>query len=214
MAHEQKIKVLIADDHAIMRAGLRQILADTPNFVVVGDTESGLEAIRMHRLQPVDVMLLDISTPGHNGLDTLKQIKNEFPHLAVLMLSMQHEDHYAIRTLKAGAGGYLSKRSAPAELVKAICEVAAGRTYISAALAQGLAKQLIDNKDGPLHATLSDREYQTLVIIASGKSVSDVAASLSLSVKTVSMYRSRLLEKLKLRHNAELTHYAIKHHLV
>lgn len=214
MPHSQKINVLIADDHAIMRAGLRQILADTANINVCAETESGVEAIRMHRVKPADVLLLDISTPDRNGLDILKQFKSEFPHLAVLMLSMHPEDHHAIRALKAGASGYLSKRSAPEELVNAICIVAAGRKYISAELAQELAKQLVENHDKPLHASLSDREYQTLVMIASGQSVSDIAANLALSVKTVSMYRTRLLEKLKLRHNAELTHYAIKNKLV
>jgi two-component system, NarL family, invasion response regulator UvrY len=131
------------------------------------------------------------------------------------MLSMHREDQYAIRSLKAGASGYLNKQSAPAELVDAIRQVAAGRKYISPALAQELANQVGDeNRETPPHETLSDREYQTLIMIASGKTVSDIAAELTLSVKTISMYRSRLLQKMKMRHNAELTHYAIKNHLV
>jgi two-component system invasion response regulator UvrY len=214
MIPSNKIKVLIADDHAIMRAGLRQILEESGKIMVSADAESGLEAIRLHRLKPADVLLLDHSSSPSNSLDILKHIKGEFPRLAVLMLSLHHEDHYAIRTLKAGASGYLSKRCGPADIIHAIGEVAAGRKYISAALAQELANQLVGNHDKPLHACLSDREYQTLIMIASGKSVSDVAAELALSVKTVSMYRSRLLEKLNLRHNAELTHYAMKNNLV
>jgi two-component system, NarL family, invasion response regulator UvrY len=144
----------------------------------------------------------------------LKQIKKETPQIAVLMLSMHREDQYAIRSLKAGAAGYLNKQSAPAELVDAIRQVAAGRKYISPALAQELANQIGDDRNLPPHETLSDREYQTLIMIGSGKTVSDIALELSLSVKTISMYRTRLLQKMKLRHNAELTHYAIKNHLV
>lgn len=214
MPHQQKIKVLIADDHAILRAGLRQILADTANITVAAETETGIEALRLHRVKPVDVLLLDISSPDRSGLDTLKQIRSEFPRLGILVMSTQPEDHYAVRMLKAGASGFLSKRSAPSELVCAIGDIASGKKYISAALAQELARQLIEDGSKPLHLNLSDREYQTLVMIASGKSVSDIAASLTLSVKTVSMYRSRLLEKLGLRHNAELTHYAIRNNLV
>jgi two-component system, NarL family, invasion response regulator UvrY len=160
------------------------------------------------------VLLLDISMPDRNGIDVLKQARKEFPALAVLMLSMHREDQYAIRALKAGAAGYLNKQSAPAELVNALRQVAAGRKYISAALAQTLATQISDDHDLPPHESLSDREYQTLIMIASGKTVSDIATELALSVKTISMYRSRLLQKMKLRHNAELTHYAIKNHLV
>ncbi|MDB5762099.1 MAG: citB2 [Herminiimonas sp.] len=214
MATQKKIKVLIADDHAIVREGLKQILADTPDIVVSGHTESGVEAIRLHRNSEVDVLLLDISMPDRSGIEVLKQLKKEFPALAVLMLSMHREDQYAIRALKAGASGYLNKQSAPAELVIAIRQVAAGRKYVSAALAQELANQLGGDRDKLPHETLSDREYQTLTMIASGKTVGDIAAELSLSVKTISMYRSRLLQKMNLRHNAELTHYAIKNHLV
>jgi len=214
MASSQKIKVLIADDHAIVREGLKQILADTPDIVVSGDTESGVEAIRIHRSNPADVLLLDISMPDRNGIEVLKQLKKEFPAIAVLMLSMHREDQYAIRALKAGAAGYMTKQSAPVELVNAIRQVAAGRKYISAALAQELANQVGEDREKPPHEALSDREYQTLTMIASGKTVTDIAEELALSVKTISMYRSRLLQKMKLRHNAELTHYAIKNQLV
>lgn len=214
MTKKDTIKVLIADDHAIVREGLKQILADTKDIVVAGDAENGSDAIQLARKCGCDVLLLDISMPDRSGIDVLKQFKSELPKVAVLMLSMHREDQYAIRSLKAGAAGYLNKQSAPAELVDAIRQVAAGRKYITAALAQELANQIGDDREVPPHETLSDREYQTLTMIASGKTVSEIAIELALSVKTISMYRSRLLQKMKLRHNAELTHYAIKNHLV
>jgi DNA-binding NarL/FixJ family response regulator len=214
MTTKGAIRILIADDHAIVREGLKQILADTKDIVVWGEAENALEAVKLARQGKSDVMLLDISMPDRSGIDVLKQLKKEMPKLVVLMLTMHREDQYAIRSLKAGAAGYLTKQSAPAELVNAIRQVAAGRKYISPTLAQELANQVGDDREVPLHETLSDREYQTLTMIASGKTVSDIAAELVLSVKTISMYRSRLLQKMKLRHNAELTHYAIKHHLV
>jgi DNA-binding NarL/FixJ family response regulator len=214
MTVKDKIRVLIADDHAIVREGLKQILADTKDIVVAGEAENGLEAIKLARKGKSDVLLLDISMPDRSGIEVLKQVKKEAPQLAVLMLSMHREDQYAIRSLKAGAVGYLNKQSAPAELVNAIRQVAAGRKYISPTLAQELANHIGEDHEVPPHETLSDREYQTLIMIASGKAVSDIAAELVLSVKTISMYRSRLLQKMKLRHNAELTHYAIKNHLV
>jgi two-component system invasion response regulator UvrY len=214
MTVKEKIKVLIADDHAIVREGLKQILADTKDIVVAGDAENGVDTIKLVRKGKGDVLLLDISMPDRSGIEVLKQIKKEVPELSVLMLSMHREDQYAIRSLKAGAAGYLNKQSAPAELVNAIRQVAAGRKYISPSLAQELANHIGEDHETPLHETLSDREYQTLIMIASGKAVSEIAAELVLSVKTISMYRSRLLQKMKLRHNAELTHYAIKNHLV
>ena len=214
MSNDTVLKVLIADDHAIVREGLKQILAETGDIVVAGDAASGLEAIKLVRSGIFNVMLLDISMPDRSGIEVLKQVRQEFPKLAVLMLSMHREDQYAIRSLKAGAAGYLNKQSAPAELVNAIRQVAQGHKYISPALAQQLATQISDDHQLPPHDTLSDREYQTLTMIASGKTVGEIAAELLLSVKTISMYRSRLLQKMKLRHNAELTHYAIKNRLV
>jgi two-component system invasion response regulator UvrY len=214
MTKKETIKVLIADDHAIVREGLKQILADTKDIVVAGDTENGIDAIKMARKGNCDVLLLDISMPDRSGIEILKQAKKEFPNIAVLMLSMHREDQYAIRSLKAGAAGYLNKQSAPAELVNAIRQVASGKKYISPSLAQELANQVGDDRNVAPHELLSDREYQTLIMIASGKTVSDIATELTLSVKTISMYRSRLLQKMKLRHNAELTHYAIKNNLV
>jgi DNA-binding NarL/FixJ family response regulator len=214
MTEKAIIKVFIADDHAIVREGLKQILAETRDIVVAGEAENGLDAIKLFRKSECQVMLLDISLPDRNGIEVLKQIKKEKPELAVLMLSMHREDQYAIRSLKAGASGYLTKQSAPKELVVAIRQVGAGLKYISPALAQELANHVGDDHEAPLHETLSDREYQTLTMIASGKTVGTIAKELSLSVKTVSEYRARLLVKMKLKNSAELTHYAIKNQLI
>lgn len=214
MTEKAIIKVFIADDHAIVREGLKQILAETRDIVVAGEAENGLDAIKLFRKSGCQVMLLDISLPDRNGIEVLKQIKKDKPELAVLMLSMHREDQYAIRALKAGAVGYLTKQSAPKELVTAIRQVAGGLKYISPGLAQELANHVGDDHETPLHDTLSDREYQTLTMIASGKTVGTIAKELSLSVKTVSEYRARLLVKMKLKNSAELTHYAIKNQLI
>lgn len=214
MSDKATIRVFIADDHAIVREGLKQILAEQRDIVVAGEAETGLDAIRLFSKARCHVMLLDISMPDRNGIEVLKQVKKDKPDSAVLMLSMHREDQYAIRSLKAGAAGYLTKQSAPRELVVAIRQVAAGQKYVSAALAQTLATQVGADHDAPPHEGLSDREYQTLLMIASGKTVSDIARELSLSVKTVSEYRARLLVKMKLKNSAELTHYAIRNQLV
>lgn len=214
MKEKATIRVFIADDHAIVREGLKQILADTKDIIVAGEAENGHDAIKRFRASKCQVMLLDISLPDRSGIDVLKQIKKDKPELAVLMLSMHREDQYAIRSLKAGAAGYLTKQSAPRELVIAIRQVAAGLKYISAALAQELANTVGEDHETALHETLSDREYQTLVLIASGKTVGAIAEELKLSAKTVSEYRARLLLKMKLKNSAELTHYAIRNQLV
>ena len=214
MTEQATIRVFIADDHAIVREGLKQILAESRDIIVAGEAENGLDAIRLFRQAECHVLLLDISMPDRSGIEVLKQIKKEYPELAVLMLSMHREDQYAIRSLKAGAAGYLTKQSAPAELVVAIRQVAAGKKYVSAALAQELATALGEGHTRVLHETLSDREYQTLIMIASGKTVSAIARELSLSAKTISEYRARLLVKMKLKNSAELTHYAIKNALI
>ena len=214
MKEKATIRVFIADDHAIVREGLKQILADTKDIIVAGEAENGHDAIKRFRAAKCQVMLLDISLPDRSGIDVLKQIKKEKPELAVLMLSMHREDQYAIRSLKAGAAGYLTKQSAPRELVIAIRQVAGGLKYISAALAQELANTVGEDHETALHETLSDREYQTLVLIASGKTVGAIAEELKLSAKTVSEYRARLLLKMKLKNSAELTHYAIRNKLV
>ena len=214
MKEKATIRVFIADDHAIVREGLKQILADTKDIIVAGEAENGHDAIKRFRASKCQVMLLDISLPDRSGIDVLKQIKKEKPELAVLMLSMHREDQYAIRSLKAGAAGYLTKQSAPRELVTAIRQVAEGLKYISAALAQELANTVGEDHETALHETLSDREHQTLVLIASGKTVGAIAEELKLSAKTVSEYRARLLLKMKLKNSAELTHYAIRNQLV
>ena len=214
MKEKAIIRVFIADDHAIVREGLKQILADTKDIIVAGEAENGHDAIKRFRAAKCQVMLLDISLPDRSGIDVLKQIKKEKPDLAVLMLSMHREDQYAIRSLKAGASGYLTKQSAPRELVNAIRQVAGGQKYISPALAQELANHVGEDHEAPPHDSLSDREYQTLTMIASGKTVGVIAKELSLSVKTVSEYRARLLVKMKLKNSAELTHYAIKNQLI
>jgi len=207
-------RVFIADDHAIVREGLKQILAEQRDIVVAGEAENGLDALKLFRKSRCHVMLLDISMPDRNGIEVLKQIKQERPELAVLMLSMHREDQYAIRALKAGAAGYLTKQSAPAELVNAIRQVAGGQKYVSAALAQALANGIGADHDAPPHDSLSDREFQTLTMIGSGKTVSEIARELSLSVKTVSEYRTRLLAKMGLKTSAELMTYAIRNGLV
>lgn len=210
---KKSIQVLIADDHAIVREGLKQILADTKDIVVTATAADGAETIKLLRKNSCHVLLLDISLPDRSGIDVLKQVRKENSGIAVLMLSMHREDLYAIRSIKAGAAGYLTKQSAPAELVTAIRDVAQGRKYISSQLAQQLANAIQEDREVLPHEKLSDREYQTLTMIASGKSVTDIANELALSVKTISMYRARLLQKMQLKHNAELTHYVITNEL-
>jgi DNA-binding NarL/FixJ family response regulator len=210
---EKPIRVLIADDHAIVRQGLRLILLDTPDMVVAGEAENGVEAMHMVRKGGWDVVLMDVTMPERNGIDTLKLLKKEYPKLPVIILSMHPEEHYAIRALKAGASGYLTKQSAPEQLVTAIRQVAGGKKYVSAAVAEQLANAIGEDPDKLPHEKLSDREYQTLCLIASGKAPSQIAEELNLSVKTVSVYRARLLEKMQLKNNAELTHYGMKHGL-
>jgi DNA-binding NarL/FixJ family response regulator len=207
------IRILIADDHAIVRSGLRQILSDSPDLVVAGEAENGVEAMHTLRDGSFDLVLMDVSMPDRNGIDTLKLVRKEFPRLPVLVLSMHPEDQYAIRALKAGASGYLTKQSAPEQLVTAIRQVASGKKYVSPTLAMELAHAITDDDERPPHEKLSDREYQTLVMIASGKTLTQIGEELNLSVKTVSVYRARLLEKMRMKNNAELTHYGLKHGL-
>jgi DNA-binding NarL/FixJ family response regulator len=208
------IRVLIADDHSIVRQGLKQILSDTADLIVAGEAANGVAVMQMVRDGNWDVVLMDVSMPDRNGIDALKMIKKEYPRLPVLVLSMHPEEHYAVRALKAGAAGYLTKQSAPDLLVSAIRQVASGKKYVSAAVAEELANAILEDDDErPLHEKLSDREYQTLVMISSGKTPTQIADELNLSVKTVSVYRARLLEKMKMKNNAELTHYGLKHGL-
>lgn len=207
------MKVLIVDDHAIVRAGLKQILAEHPEPITVLEAGDGVEAMRLLRSGDCDVLLLDIALPGKNGIELLGQIKAEWKRLPVLVLSMYPEDQYAVRALRAGASGYMTKESAPDELLDAINKVSAGGRYISPKVAEVLAFELDSFGEKPPHTQLSNREYDVLCRIASGKTVSEIAEEMALSVKTVSTYRTRILEKMKMKHNAELTHYAVKHGL-
>ncbi|HPB90781.1 MAG: response regulator transcription factor [Rhodocyclales bacterium] len=208
-----KIHVLIADDHAIVRQGLKQILSETEDLIITGEADDGSEALQLARLQPWDVFLLDVSMPNRNGIDTLKQLKKEFPRLPVLILSMHPEEQYALRALKAGASGYLTKQSAPEQLVNAIRQVASGKKYVSPAVAQQLIEALSDDTDKLPHERITDREYQVLVMIAAGKSQTQIADKLNLGVATVSTYRARLLEKMGLKSTAELIRYGLEHGL-
>jgi DNA-binding NarL/FixJ family response regulator len=208
------IRVLIVDDHAILRRGLAAIITEAGDMEVVGEAENSAQAIRYARDHALDVVLLDINMPDRNGLDTLKLLKAEKPKLAILMLSMHPEEIYALRAIKAGASGYLNKQSAPTLLVTAIRQVSGGRRYISSAVAEALAGAIADDADHPSHSTLSDREYETMRLIASGKTLTQIATEMHLSVKTVSVYRARLLAKMQLKNNSELTHYALKNQLV
>lgn len=206
------LRVIIADDHPVVRAGLKQVLSESSDILVAGEADDGEALLRKIQRQPYDVVLLDITMPGIGGLETLRRIKEVKPGLPVLMLSIHTEDQFAIRCLKAGAAGYLNKASAPRELVAAIRQVAGGRRYITSALSEKLVAGMTQNRDMSRlpHEWLSDREYQVLCMIASGKTVSDIAAMVNLSVKTVSTYRARVLEKMAMESNAELTAYAIK----
>ncbi len=209
-----KIHVLIADDHAIVRQGLKQILSETDDLLVAGEADDGAEALNLARQQTWDVFLLDVSMPNRNGIDTLKQLKKEFPRLPVLILSMHPEEQYAVRALKAGASGYLTKQSAPELLVTAIRQVASGKKYLSPAVAQQLAEAISDNTDKSPHERITDREYQVLVLISTGNTLTQIAEKLSLGVATVSTYRARLLEKMGLKSTAELIRYGLEHGLV
>lgn len=208
------IRILIADDHAIVRAGLRQFIADQADMSVAGEAATGAETVSLVRAEPYDVVLLDISMPDRNGVDTLKQLKQIRPEMPVLMLSAHAEEQYAVNLLRAGAAGYVGKDSASAQLVSAIRTVAHGRKYVSQDLAQQLADGLAGDGDEPLHARLSQREFQIFCKLAAGMPVSKIAKELFLSVKTVSTYRSRLLEKMGMKTNADLTYYAIKNTLI
>lgn len=208
------IRVLICDDHAIVRQGLCQVIAETDDIRAVAEASGYPEVMTPLRSMEIDMLLLDISMPGKNGIEILKIVKKEFPKLPVLILSMYPEDQYAVRAIRAGASGYMTKQSAAEQLIKAVRQVVGGRKYITPELAEALANNLGRNTDVMPHEVLSDREYQTLCLIAAGRTLSEIAVELSLSAKTVSVYRARLLEKMALKNNAELTHYALKHALV
>ena len=209
-----KIRLLIGDDHAVVRKGMKQILAETRDIVVADEASNGREVLEKVQKNDFDMVLLDISMPGRDGLEVLKELKNLKPRLPVLMLSMYPEEQYAVRSLRSGASGYLTKDSAPDELISAIRKVSSGGKYVSASLAEKLAQKLGADEEKPPHEVLSDREYQVMCMIASGKTVKEIGEELSLSVKTVSTYRSRILSKMRMKVNAELTRYAIDNKLV
>jgi DNA-binding NarL/FixJ family response regulator len=210
------IRVLIADDHPMVRKGLAQMIAESGDMECVGEAENSVSVSRILRQKPVDVLLLDVEIPSRNGLEILKAVRRSHPKVQVLMFSMYPEEQYAVRSLKAGAAGYLSKNTPPQKIIEAIRSAARGRKYISPDLAQSLASRISEGLgDGRLaHESLSDREFQTLRCIAGGKKLAEIAAEMSLSPKTVSVYRARLLEKMKLRNNTDLTRYAIRNQLV
>jgi len=208
------IRVLIADDHAVVRRGVRMVLEGTARIEVVAEAATGSEALDKARKEQIDVAVLDLSMPGPGGLEVLRQFKDEHPRLPVLILTMHPEDQYAVRAFRAGASGYLTKQSIPEELIKAVETVAAGRKYITPSVAEALASEVHHDTAKLPHELLSDREYQVLLRIAAGKTVGEIAEELRLSPKTVSTYRSRILEKMEIKTSAELTHYAFQHKLV
>lgn len=207
-------EVLIADDHAVVRRGFAEIICDTMDMEVTAEVETGEEVLERVREDSFDVVVLDLDMPGKGGFEILKQLAAECPELPVLVLSIHGEDQYAVRVLRAGASGYLPKESAPDALVKAVRRVADGRKYVSPGVAEGLLDRMASGAGGPLHESLSDREFQVLRLLASGESVSEIAETLSLSVKTVSTYRSRILDKMKMDSNADLIRYAINNDLI
>lgn len=208
------IKILIADDHPVVRKGLREIIEETSDMEVADEASNGQEVLAKVFKKDFDVVLLDISMPGRSGLDILKELKSQLPKLAVLVLSIHPEEQYAVQVLKAGAAGYLTKKSAPEELITALRKVSAGGKYVSPSLAEKLASALEIGIEKPPHETLSAREYEVMRKIALGKTVTEIARELFLSPKTISTYRSRILEKIGIKNNAELIRYAIKNRLV
>jgi DNA-binding NarL/FixJ family response regulator len=208
------IRVLIVDDHPVVRAGIRQLVSDERDITVVAEAGSGMEALERLKQRDVDVVLLDISMPGIDGIETLKRIVAEYRSVHVLVLSMYAEEQYARPILKSGAAGYLTKQAAPELLVSALRTVAAGRRFVSPALAEQIAGEIARGDERPAHMQLSSREHQIFLRLAAGDSVSQIAQLLGLSVKTVSTYRTRVMEKTGLTRNAELTMYAIRHGLI
>ena len=210
------IKILVADDHAIVREGLKRILGSATDMAVTDEACTGQEVVEKVTRNDFDVLVLDISMPGRNGLDILRELRVMKPKLHVLMLSVFPEEQYAVRVIRAGASGYMTKDSAPDELVAAIRRISQGRKYVSPSLAERLAVdlELGSDRDRPPHELLSDREYRVMCMVAAGTRANEIAEELMLSVKTISTYRTRILRKMRMKSSAELTHYAIKHGLV
>jgi DNA-binding NarL/FixJ family response regulator len=208
------IRILIADDHSIVRQGLKQIVSECPGMVVAGEAASGQEVLELVRKRDFDLAIVDIAMPGRGGLEILKDLKAEKPLMKVMVLSMYSEEQYAIRSFRDGASAYLTKASAPDELVQAIRTVAKGKKYITPSVAERMATYIEVDSERPPHERLSDRELQVLVLLGSGRSVGEIAGELSLSVKTISTYRARILEKTGMGTNAQLIKYAVQHDLV
>ena len=208
------ITVLIADDHTLLREGLKQILASTTDIVVADEAANGEEVLKKAGEKDYDVIILDIAMPGRNGIDICKQLKSIKPHLNILILSMHPEEQFALRSLRAGAAGYLTKKSVSTELITAIRKVYKGGKHISTSLADALASDLTDRTSRLVHEILSDREYEIMYMITTGKTITEIARELSLSINTISTYRARLLKKMNLKTNAELTYYAFHNRLV
>jgi len=209
------IRTIVVDDHAIVRRGVVQILCEHADVQVLGEAgDYGQLRAELRRIGSVDLLVMDVGLPGKDGIEILKALHDEDPKLRVLILSMYPEEQYAVRAFRAGACGYLNKASAPEKLLDAVNQIAAGRKYVTPEIAQALIENLNAPEQGAAHDKLSDREFQTLKLIASGKRLSDIAEALALSPKTVSVYRARILDKMAMGNNAELTHYAIKHGLV
>ena len=208
------IRILIADDHAVVREGIKTILAGQEDMIVEDEAGSGQEVLSRMMKKDYDVVLLDISMPGRSGLEILEEIKIMRPKLPVLILSMHPEEQYAVRTLRAGAAGYLTKASAPQELIHAIRKVSRGGKYVTLSIAEKLAFELDADAEKPCHEKLSNREYQVMLMLASGHSVSEAAKELCLSAKTIATYRTRILEKMGMKKNAELTLYAVRNNLI
>jgi two-component system invasion response regulator UvrY len=207
-------KILIADDHAIFREGLKQVIAKTVDMVVADEATNGQEVLCKVRENDYDIVLLDISMPGRNGLDILEEIRSLKPKLPVLILSMHPEEQYAVRAFKAGASGYLTKGNPPQELIEALQKVALGKKYFSPSLAETLVNTIVNDAPPSPHNDLSNREFQVLCLIASGKPVGKIAVELALSVKTISTYRGQILRKMNLQNNSELTRYAIENQVI
>lgn len=207
------IRILIADDHFIVREGLKQIVSEVSDMVVLDEARDGQEALKKALTKDFEIVILDISMPIKSGLDVLKELKEKKPSTNVLVLSVHPEEHYAVRVLKAGAAGYLTKESAPDELVMAIRKISQGRKYITMSLAEKLAGEIKKPADAPLHSVLSEREFRVLCMIAAGRSIKEISEELFLSIKTVSTYRSRILKKMGFRNNSELIRYSIENGL-
>jgi len=207
------VRIVLADDHAIVREGLKRIVSDVADFTVAGEAADGTEVMQIVRSLEFDVLVLDLSMPGRSGMELIKLVKAEKPRLRILVLSMHQEMQYAVRAIKSGASGYLTKESAPGQLEQAIRKIAGGGAYISAEVAEQLALGAMPGSDAPPHQALSDREFEVFRLLVAGEAVSDIAAKLNLSVKTVSTHKSNLMQKLGLSNQTELVRYALKHGL-